>query len=313
MSVNVASRPTATRRVLVVDDEPEIAELVAVRLANSGYQVDKAHSGQQALDKLEVSPIDLVFLDVSMPGMTGLEALDLLRQRDADVAVVMMTGHGSETIVVDALRRGADDYLRKPFSSGEFNAVLERTLARLDMRRQNSELRRQLEQRAAFMEQQALTDELTGLANRRAFDHHLERLTAAAARGSQFALLMLDIDHFKQVNDTYGHAAGDRVLQELARVLQSRIRVSDIAARIGGEEFAVLLPRAVAVDGVRVAEALRTAIADCPIEAGKQTLRVTVSIGVADSSADGVVLEAADAALYAAKAGGRNLVVRDGQ
>jgi diguanylate cyclase (GGDEF)-like protein len=298
--------------VLVVDDEPEIAELLAVRLTSSGFEVQTAHSGQRALDILEVNPIDLVFLDISMPGMNGLDTLDRLRDRDGDVGVVLMTGHGSETIVVDALRKGADDYLRKPFSGGEFNAVLERTLAKLDIRRQNSDLRRQLEERVAFMEQQALTDELTGLANRRSFDHHLVRLTQAADRGSQFALLMMDIDHFKQVNDRYGHATGDRLLQEIARLVQSRIRVSDIAARIGGDEFAVLLPRATAADGVRVAEALRIGIAGSAIDTGKGPLHATISIGVADSSAGGSVLEAADSALYGAKSGGRNLVVRDG-
>lgn len=300
-----------SRRVLVVDDEPEIAELVAVRLTSQGYEVETANSGTDALTRLAVSPIDLVFLDVSMPGLTGLQVLDRLRARDSDVAVVLMTGHGSEDLVVDALRRGADDYLRKPFSVGEFNAVLERTLARLDMRRQNADLRRQLEQRAAYMEQQALTDELTGLPNRRAFDSQLARLGEAMGRGSQFAMLMIDLDHFKQINDSHGHAAGDHVLQEIARTLQSRIRVSDFAARIGGEEFAVLLPRASQADATIVADALRSGIEERHIVWNGSPIPVTVSIGVADSKSVASVLEAADAALYRAKAAGRNRVVVD--
>ncbi|HLG72660.1 MAG TPA: diguanylate cyclase [Chloroflexota bacterium] len=299
------------RRVLVVDDEPEIAELVALRLQQEGHAVDTAPNGNVALEVLAGSPFDLVFLDVSMPGLSGLEVLDRLRARDTDVAVVLMTGHGSEDIVVDALRRGADDYLRKPFSVGEFSAVLQRTLARLDMRRQNEDLRRQLAERAAEMEQQALTDELTGLPNRRAFDHHLDRLVRAVERGSQFSMLMLDIDHFKKVNDTHGHAAGDRVLQELADTLQSRIRVSDVAARVGGEEFAVLLPRASASEAARVAEALRVAVQERDIRWNGRRIPITISIGVADSAVEGSIAEAADAALYRAKANGRNVVVVD--
>lgn len=300
------------RRVLVTDDEPEIAELVAVRLRNLGHEVAIAHSGREALDKLASSPVDLVFLDFSMPGRNGLEVVDELRASDNDAAVVLMTGHGSEELVVEALRRGADDYLRKPFNVGELEAVLERTAARLDMRRQNTELRRQLEERAAFMEQQALTDKLTGLPNRRAFDHHLERLTLAVRRaGSQFAMLMVDIDHFKQINDTHGHAAGDYVLQQLAGILQSRIRVSDVAARVGGEEFAVLLPRALAQDVAGVAEALRAAVEAQKLVWNGQAIPVTISIGIADSNCEGSILEASDAALYRAKAHGRNLVMVD--
>jgi two-component system cell cycle response regulator len=299
------------RRVLVVDDEPEIAELVALRLEHEGHTAETAPAGPEALATLAASQFDLIFLDVTMPGMSGLEVLAQLRADQSDVAVVLMTGHGSEDLVVDALRHGADDYLRKPFSSGEFSAVLERTLARLDMRRQNEELRRQLAERAAEMEQQALTDELTGLPNRRAFDHHLDRLTRAVERGSQFSMLMLDIDRFKQVNDTHGHAAGDHVLRELADTLQSRIRVSDVASRVGGEEFAVLLPRATAAEAGRVAEALRAAVEERDVRWNGERIPLTVSIGVADSTVEGDIVEAADTALYRAKASGRNVVVVD--
>ncbi len=132
-------------RVLVVDDDPDINRLLRTRLSARGYTVVGAANGEEALSHMQMEPPDLVFLDISMPGMSGLEVLDCIRAESLDLAVIMTTAFGSEQVAIDALRRGADDYLRKPFETSEFKAVLERTVTRLELRRQNAALRRQLE------------------------------------------------------------------------------------------------------------------------------------------------------------------------
>jgi serine phosphatase RsbU (regulator of sigma subunit) len=142
----------AVARVLVADDDPDINRLIRLRLAARGYQVAAAANGAEALAAVASSAPDLLFLDVAMPGIGGLEVLERVRAEDRDVAVIMMTAFGSEGVAVDALRRGADDYLRKPFQRDEFEAVLERTVARLALRRQNAALRRQLDARRRELE-----------------------------------------------------------------------------------------------------------------------------------------------------------------
>jgi two-component system, cell cycle response regulator len=296
-------------RILVVDDDPDIASLLVARLRTLGYDAEAACDGQAALARVSAAPPDLIMLDVSMPGMTGLEVLDALRARDLDLAVVLVTGWGSEDVAIDALRRGADDYLRKPFPPEELEATLRRTVGRLELRRQNQALRHELEERAAIMEHQALSDPLTGLPNRRAFDRDLERLTELAKRhAAAFSLLMVDIDRFKRVNDTLGHAAGDDVLRTVASTLAARVRRSDVVARIGGEEFAVLLPRTNRDGALQVAEELRLAVGNASTRTAGQDVQVTISIGVAGSDYSDETTAAADAALYAAKANGRNRV-----
>lgn len=142
----------AVSRVLVVDDNPDISRLLRVRLASRGYQVEEASSGDQALARLEEVRPDLIFLDVSMPGISGLEVLGEVRTRAMDVAVIMMTAFGSEEVAIEALRRGADDYLRKPFEPREFQAVLGRTVTRLSLSRHNAILRRQLDEKRRQLE-----------------------------------------------------------------------------------------------------------------------------------------------------------------
>lgn len=137
--------PGTPARVLVVDDDPDINRLLRVRLATRGYEVDAAFNGDEALVRLDQAPPDLLFLDVAMPGVDGLQVLGHVRGKALDIAVIMMTAFGSEQVAIEALRRGADDYLRKPFEPQEFTAVLERTHERLALRRQNAVLRRQLE------------------------------------------------------------------------------------------------------------------------------------------------------------------------
>jgi two-component system, cell cycle response regulator len=297
-------------RVLVVDDDLDVAQLLRLLLENRGYSAKVCYGGGSALAALASEQFDLVFSDISMPGITGLELLARIREAGHDVGVILMTAFGSEQVAVDALRQGADDYLRKPFGAGDLQAVLSRTTEHLELRRRNAILQGQLAEYAARMEQRSLTDELTGIPNRRGFDQSLARLVEAARSSrATYALLMIDVDHFKTVNDRYGHPLGDEMLRAIARTLQKRVRVTDVVARIGGEEFAVLLPRATAGDAMAVGETLRAAVKDCRVPSEAGDVHVTVSVGVADSASGDQVLEDADAALYAAKNGGRDMVV----
>lgn len=141
----IESHSIAVRRILVVDDDPDINRLLRTRLSARGYEVATATTGEEALAILSDSPIDLIFLDVALPGISGLQTLTEVRQRRLDTAVIMTTAFGSEQVAVEALRQGADDYLRKPFASDEFRRVLERTVQRLELKRQNRLLRQQLE------------------------------------------------------------------------------------------------------------------------------------------------------------------------
>src|SRR5919201_4765428 len=138
---------TRVSRVLVVDDDPDINRLLRARLAALGYRVEAAANGEEALAQLAATPPDLMFLDVAMPGIGGLEVLEQVRAQAADLAVIMTTAFGSEAVAIEALRHGADDYLRKPFERQEFQAVLERAVARLELRRRNVVLQRQLDQK----------------------------------------------------------------------------------------------------------------------------------------------------------------------
>ena len=149
-----ADDATAVTRVLVVDDDRDINSLLQARLRLRGYQAEGVLSGEEALERLKVALPDLIFLDVSMPGMNGLEVLDRVRAQGLDLAVIMTTAFGSEQVAIDALRRGADDYLRKPFEPAEFQAVVERTAARLQLSRQNTALRRQLDEKRQQLERE---------------------------------------------------------------------------------------------------------------------------------------------------------------
>jgi diguanylate cyclase (GGDEF)-like protein len=297
-------------RALVVDDDHDVANLLKVLLNTRGFSAETCRNGEEALAEIGSGRYDLVFLDVALPGISGLEVLAKISQGNFDVAVILMTAFSSEQVVVDALREGAADYLRKPFTTGELDAVLSRTSARLELRRRNTHLQQQLARYAALMEQQSITDELTGIPNRRAFDQALERLLLAAeTAGSRYSLLMIDIDHFKLVNDRYGHAVGDEVLRAVAATLQRRVRITDTVARIGGEEFGVLLPRTDPAGAVSVAETLRAGVKDCGVPSPEGEVHVSISIGVAGSSAGKRIFQEADAALYEAKAAGRDRVV----
>lgn len=292
--------------VLVVDDDVLLREATAAGLAESGFRVRQSNSAHDAVEELSRNLYDAVVLDVELQGATAFDVTRILKDGDQlkDTAVLFVSGHCiDETTAIRAIETGACDFLRRPFGLGELRA---RLFAAIRSRRTIADLRRI-----------GNVDELTGLLNRRGFYEELERERRRASReGSVLSLVVLDVDRFKTVNDLYGHAVGDIALRAVGDVLACSCRSTDVAGRIGGEEFVVALPSTDAVAAAAVAEKLRVGIASFGIPLPGGTLSVTASFGFASAHGDHLgpresateLLAAADAALYRAKRAGRDRV-----
>jgi two-component system, cell cycle response regulator len=288
--------------VVVVEDDPSVAKLVELSLKREGYSVRRAASLSAAHDLIDTSDWDILLLDRRLPDGDGVNFCHDIREKNPHGYIILLTGDSTTESKLEGFDCGADDYVTKPFQMDEL-------LARVRAGRRIVELQRALLASNRRLEELSRTDGLTGVANRRAFDAELTtRFEHARRYGRPLALLMIDIDHFKKVNDTFGHQAGDLVLERIARVLQRTTRQSDFVARFGGEEFVVLLPETPLLEGLRVAEKIRAAVAaeDLPTH-------VTVSVGVAtieqpELDSPDALVAAADAALYRAKRSGRNRV-----
>ncbi len=293
--------------VLVAEDSLTIRAVLTAQLSAHGYRVVQATNGREALERLRQDSPDVALLDIDMPEVDGLGVLDVVigDPELATIPVLFLTGRVSSEDVAEGLARGAHDYLRKPVESTELAA---RVRAALRTKRLADELR----ERNAQLQRLATTDELTGLYNRRHVGRELERLILRARRHDQLiSVAMLDVDHFKAINDEHGHAVGDAVLVEVAARLERRLRGDDLVGRWGGEEFLFVLPETPAEGAQVVSESVRAVIGDEPIELAVGTLAVTASIGWASwETSDGSddLLARADLALYAAKAAGRNTV-----
>ena len=286
--------------ILVVDDNPDKLQLIEAALSLAGYHVTRASDGIEALAAIESYQPDLVITDVMMPRMNGYELAQRIRANPVTkfIPVIMQTAAGRRA---EDLRRanevGALGYITDPT---DIDLLLARTRTLLEFK--------------AYLdvcEEAAFTDHLTGLANRRRFERQLEREVARVERFEHpFTLLMIDIDNFKNLNDNFGHDAGDEAIRRLSKVLCEGTRGIDLAARIGGEEFAVLLVETSKEGGFEVAERLRAAIKSLEIP---QAGQMTASFGVAECPRDAQtaadILKAADVALYEAKRNGRDQVV----
>lgn len=299
--------------VLIVDDDPSVLAYLQGLVEAAGYEVLTAVDGVQALQRLDASPASIVVTDLSMPRMDGLELCRRIRARAGSgyVYVMLLTIRDDEKDILAGLGAGADDYLSKRTSAAQFTA-------RLWTARRVLSLEYSLKVALEEKRRMAMTDPLTGLYNRRYFMRHLSRELKRLQRwGGDASVILLDVDHFKKINDSFGHAAGDLVLKKLTRLIcQSFKRETDWCARLGGDEFVIVLEGASLARARVGAEKLRQSIAETPIETAFGPVSVTASIGISgiQSAAGGrattveVLLEAADANLYRSKAAGRNRV-----
>jgi two-component system, cell cycle response regulator len=304
--------PGETALILVVDDNPDNLEIISTRLRFRGYEVSLAERGEEAIAKVHEEAPDLILLDIMMPDMDGYEVARRIRaERDLPyIPIIVVTARDSTEDKVTGLDAGADDYLTKPINFPELEARV-RSMLRI------KRLQDQLEEKNRELEQLSISDGLTGLYNHR----HLHEILAEEYERSRrteepMSVVMLDLDRFKDVNDTHGHQAGDRVLQELAAILRECAREIDKLGRYGGEEFMAILPDSDAEAGAVFAERVRELVENQRFEIqADEPLRMTISAGVAsfpDHGADNPrrLVHQADLALYSAKHSGRNQVVR---
>jgi two-component system cell cycle response regulator len=310
--------PSNRKRILVVDDHEDNVEVLRARLEARGYEVEGANDGQSALDTVHRFVPDLILLDVMMPDMDGLE---VVRRLKADrnlpfIPVIMQTALDSTERMVAGLEAGADDYVTKPINFAELEARVRSLLRIKKLQEDLGEREKELSQMNDKLLHISLTDGLTGVDNRRALEQRLHEMFEHSLRLHEpISCVMSDIDHFKKVNDTYGHAAGDEVLKQFAAILAAEAREIDRVGRYGGEEFLLLLPGTVLDSAVTFAERVRQRVEANTFSFEGGTLTRTVSLGVASwphpriSGREGM-LKAADDALYVAKEMGRNRVVR---
>lgn len=289
--------------VLLVDDSVIVHRLLQARLKHENIALSTCLSGKEAIELAKQNPPAVILLDLEMPEVDGFEVLRALKDNPSTlhVPVIVLTGRGGSEDKVTAFDLGAIDYVTKPCDLGELRARL-RSALRLD-------------RLLKLLAERAEVDGLTGLGNRASFNRRWAEKVAEHHRyKTPLSLMMIDADHFKRINDTYGHPAGDEVLQQIAQVLQRECRMTDVVCRYGGEEFVMILPNTSDTESHVLAERIRTTIAgikwprhpDAP---------VTVSLGVAGT--DGTLcelapeqwLEVADKNLYQAKHSGRNRVI----
>jgi two-component system, cell cycle response regulator len=280
------------------------------RLVSGGsHRTRTACSLEEARRELAASPADLVLLDRVLPDGDGIELARELKSGDQGNGcyVLMLSALDSERSKLDGFDGGADDYVTKPFAADEL-------LARVRAGLRIVALQKELVASNHRLELLATTDALTGMRNRRWFDGELDRAFAHAIRYDRpLSLIMIDVDHFKPINDHFGHISGDSVLRDLSRAVAEALRKSDSVARVGGEEFAILLPETALFEGLHVAEKLRATVAATKIETGRGSIQPTISAGVAsiphtrlDHSSQ--LVWCADQALYRAKNRGRDRV-----
>jgi len=292
-----AARPS----VLTIDESPDVHRLLKARLRTEDLDILSAGSGREGLAVARNRAPSIILLELDMSGTDGFEVLRQLKEDKTaiDIPVIILSGRQSSQDKVTAFDLGAVDYITKPFDLTELRARLRSAL--------------RVQQLVQMLAQKAQIDGLTGLWNRACFDRRwAEEVSRVERHARSLSVAIIDIDHFKSVNDTFGHPAGDAVIQGLAKILARECRTTDVACRYGGEEFALIMPDTAPQDAVTVCERIRRALEDTSWSRHPER-RITASFGVAGCAGSGAAspsawLEAADKNLYASKKGGRNRI-----
>ena len=310
------SREHSAESIMCVEDSPTQAAQIRHILSTEGYQVHVAVNGYESLSMARELNPDLVVLDIMLPDIDGYSVCRKLRsQSTVYVPILMLSARQEVEDRLDGLEVGADDYLPKPFDTRE---LLARVKSLLRIKRLNDDLNERLsEAQESFnvWRQVAVTDHLTGLYNRHYLQKMLQEEVAVSGRyGTPLACIMLDIDHFRDFNNTHGHLVGDEVLKGLSLILGKDSRNSDVIARYGGEEFVLLLPMTDLEAAAKKARRLCAEVCATPLASEAGSLHVTISLGVASLPDEEIttplkLIAKADRALYMAKKGGRNRVV----
>lgn len=308
MAIN-SSPPEKPPHILIADDDRVTREYVGGLLRGHGMKVETVENGQQAVSRARDGSIDLVLLDIMMPGLDGLDSCRLIKSitQDGFLPVILLTGKTDTDSRVAGLRIGADDYVCKPFDERE---LLARVTNMLRIKRMHDHVN-DAKARLATL---AVQDELTGLYNYRYLHTRVhEEFKRAERYREPLACIMADIDYFKQVNDRFGHDAGDEVLREISARMRTAVREIDVVTRYGGEEFLLILPSTNFSGALSVADRVWRSIGTQPFTFGEGTHKITVSLGVAvfpsrDIKAKDHLVKAADRALYQAKQEGRNRI-----
>jgi diguanylate cyclase (GGDEF)-like protein len=291
--------------ILVIDDDSADRRLTELALKSSPqtkrFATQMASSLAEGLELLKHQSFDLVLLDLGLPESRGLDTLENFRRECPNAPVLVLTGLQDEEAGVEAIKKGAIDYVTKPFKQDGLRTRISIALQMVE-----------LQDKLLFL---ANTDELTGLTNRRHFFNILEReILCAKIKDNPISVMILDLDHFKSINDTYGHLSGDTVLKQAAEILQQSIYPLDVVARYGGDEFVILMPSTPPEKAAQAAERLRGIVDSHEWKVPSQQVSMTTSIGLANSDyrnslSPAELIEDADSALYAAKRSGRNCVV----
>jgi diguanylate cyclase (GGDEF)-like protein len=295
--------------IAIVDDDPAIRRLVRLFLHRAGFATLEYTTGGEAREALTTQPWDLAILDRRLPDMDGVVlAQELKGNTDFRTRyLIMLTGEDEQEDKVEGLELGADDYITKPFQYPEL-------LARIRAGKRIVDLQKELLETNKRLELLSITDGLTKLHNHRYFQDELARAFEESQRYQRpLSLAMIDIDFFKKINDTYGHAVGDDVLKKAAALYRGSVRSTDQVARYGGEEFTVMMPETALNDGIAFAEKIRQLVEATPMETQVGPVSATISIGVASVPHSRIhtakeLIVAADKALYRAKKSGRNQV-----
>lgn len=328
---------------LVVDDEPAITELVSCVLQSSGMSVFCAHDGFRALEIVANNSVDVVITDIRMDRMSGFELMTNIEQVDDTIKIIVMTGYDSYDMVKRSLKAGAYDYLDKPLNDhAMIITATQRAFESVSLMRENADLINRLtvsnikvtaaNKRLLHLNKQlrklAITDGLTLLFNRRYIDDWIQNYAIAnTGTDVSYSVILIDVDYFKQVNDSFGHDGGDEVLRHLATILNNCGREQDLVGRYGGEEFIVVLPGSDGFEALQTAERIRSLVERTSVRVNSGSVKITVSMGIATNlnpaaprgsnahtnnqefvSGRALVVQA-DRALYAAKDQGRNLCI----
>jgi two-component system cell cycle response regulator len=313
-----ARRESDRARVLIVDDHEDNIELLRARLDSWGFVTESASDGEEALERIESSPPDLILLDVMMPKIDGIEVARRVKGNRSlpFIPIIMQTALDATENKVEGLEAGADDYITKPIDFAELKARVNSMLRIKRLQDALEERERQLLEANERLRHMSQTDALTGIDNRRYLEQRIDEMFEHARRLNEpFSCVMCDLDRFKSVNDTYGHQAGDAVLKQFARILRNEVREIDRVGRYGGEEFMLLLPGTVLDAAVTFAERVRKEVEGHTFSFDGTQICRTASFGVSAwphpriGNCD-VLVRAADDALYVAKETGRNRVIR---